>query len=83
MLTIYGTNNCLHCLKVKQLCESLDLQYVYKNVEDLTTRKEFREKYPEVTNVPVIEWNNDVIHGYPNFCLAIESNINNYGEGKL
>lgn len=84
MVVVYGTNNCLHCLKVKQLCESFNLDFVYKNVEsDIKLRKEFREKYPEVNVVPIVEWNDQVIHGYEEFCQAIENTFNNYGEGKL
>lgn len=84
MIVVYGTNNCLHCLRVKQLCESFAVDFVYKNVEsDIKVRKEFREKYPGVNVVPIIEWNDQVIYGYEEFCQVIENTFNNYGKGKL
>lgn len=84
MITIYGRNNCVHCLKVKQLCQSFNLDYEYKNIdEDQDARTEFMEMFPAILHVPITIWNDDVFQGYNAFAEALENNIQNYGEGKI
>jgi len=81
-ITIWGTTNCPACILCKQACESLNLNFEYKDI-DKGSRAEFLEKFPAIFQVPLIEWNGKVYEGYEKFAEAIESNINNYGDGQL
>lgn len=33
-IEIYGTDKCKHCVKAKELCEHLNLDYTYMNIEE-------------------------------------------------
>ena len=34
MIDIYGSSNCIWCLKAKQLCETMDLEHNYILVDE-------------------------------------------------
>lgn len=86
MITIYGTTNCLYCVKAKKLCQDLNLDYLYIPVdtsyEDNKYAKEFKERFPEAKTVPQILWDNKHIGGYTELVAEIENlNLGNYGQG--
>lgn len=83
-ITIYGQNNCYHCLRAKQLAESFQFKITYKDIganED--AKREFLELFPGQNIVPVILWNHNVLVGFDAFAREIENTMNNYGEEKL
>lgn len=82
MVTIYGTANCIYCQKAKQLCEELNLSFVYKPLEEEPHRGEFKQLFPDAKTVPQILLNGQHIGGYNELTAEIENlNLGNYGQG--
>jgi glutaredoxin len=79
MITIYGSDNCIWCLRAKQLAETLELDHEYKLVENW--REEFTSKFPSARTVPQIVWDDAYIGGYEMFAKAVNEFIEN-GENK-
>jgi glutaredoxin len=79
MITIYGSPNCIWCLRAKQLAETFELEHEYKSVEDY--QAEFTSKFPAARTVPQIVWDGLHIGGYEMFSRAVNEFIND-GENK-
>lgn len=75
MITIYGSPNCMFCLKAKQLAEMFELEHEYKYVSD--HREEFMTNFPDAPGVPQIIWDGRKISGYANFAREVNDDINN------
>ena len=57
MFLIYGTDNCIYCLKAKELLTRYDKEYTFINVaENSDITAAFFEKFPNVSRVPQIMW---------------------------
>ena len=64
MFQIYGTDNCIFCLKAKELLTNYNKEYTFINVAehgDVTAA--FFEKFPNVSSVPQIVYDG-VDRGY-------------------
>ena len=72
MIIIYGTSNCLHCLKAKQLAELFGLDHEYKVLSDIETKKEFFNRVSNPMLVPQIFWDDEHIVGYEDFRKKID-----------
>jgi glutaredoxin len=79
VITIYGSENCIWCLRAKQLAETFELEHEYKSVE--LYQAEFSSKFPSARTVPQIVWGDTYIGGYEMFAKAVNEFINN-GENK-
>lgn len=79
MIEIYGTSRCGFCKKAVALAESYELNYEYKDTEDLEIYEQLLEKIGSVPTVPQIFWNNKHIGGYESFHKEIE-NTREYGQ---
>lgn len=79
MITIYGSENCIWCLKAKQLAETFELEHEYKLVENY--QAEFSSKFPSARTVPQIVWDDTHIGGYEMFAKTVNEFINE-GENK-
>lgn len=69
---IYGMSGCIHCLKCEQLCQSLGIPYMHKNVMEEPVTSEFRDLFPGELNVPQVIWKNMCVSGYDNFTKMIK-----------
>jgi|TARA_B110000503_G_C7057129_1_gene374973 glutaredoxin len=78
MITIYGSNNCIWCLRAKQLAELFELEHEYKLVENY--RAEFSSKFPDVGTIPQIVWDGIHLGGYDVFAKAVNEFIINDGD---
>ena len=65
MITIYGKEDCMYCMRAKRLAESNDLDYTYKDITD--DRSEFDRLFPGKNKVPQIMWNEKHVGGFEEF----------------
>lgn len=72
MIEIYGKPACPFCEQAKQLCEQMQLDYVYKSMGDDFTREELLEMFPAARTVPQIIINGTKIGGYDQLTKYIE-----------
>jgi glutaredoxin len=80
MIEIYGKPACPFCEKAKQLCEIMNLKYVYKSMGTDFTREELLEQFPNARTVPQIVVNGTKIGGYNELSKYIEeTNYNGTG----
>jgi len=82
MIEIYGKSNCGYCNKSVELAEQYNLEYEYKNAEDLNVYSELLEKIGSVPTVPQIFWNGNHIGGYESLIIEIE-NTREYGQNEF
>ena len=75
MITIYGSENCLHCLRAKQLVEVFQLEHEYKSV--VHYREEFDRLFPGESAIPQIIWGKKRLTGYEEFAIMVNEYINN------
>lgn len=69
---IYGMSGCIHCLKCEQLCQSLGIPYMHKNVMEEPTTSEFRRLFPGEVNVPQVIWKDKHTSGYKDFTQLVK-----------
>jgi glutaredoxin len=72
MIEIYGKPACPFCEQAKQLCERMELKYVYKSMGTDFTREELLEQFPNARTVPQIIVNGTKIGGYNELTNYIE-----------
>lgn len=72
---IYGMSGCLYCLKCEQLCQSLGIPYMHKNVMEEPTTTEFRQLFPNEINVPQVIWKNAHLKGYDEFTQMVNNEM--------
>lgn len=83
MITIYGTETCVYCVKSKRLCEDYNLNYEWKDTEESETLSHVKSLLPDMKTIPQIWWNEKHIGGYTEFASEIENTMNAYGDGRL
>lgn len=76
MVVIFGINTCLHCLKCKQLCQALEIEYDYLDLSEPDVSELFRGLFPEESQVPQVLWEGEHIGGYPELKSKIDDYIN-------
>jgi|TARA_B110000503_G_scaffold142701_1_gene240435 glutaredoxin len=74
MITIYASNDCIWCIRAKQLAEIFELEHEYKLVENY--RAEFSSKFPDAEAVPQIVWDGVHFSGYQAFAQRVNEFIN-------
>ena len=74
MVVIFGINTCLHCLKCKQLCQALEIEYEYLDLGEPDVSEMFRNLFPDEDQIPQVLWEGEHIGGYP----ELKSKINDY-----
>ena len=67
MITIYGKDNCIFCTKAKILAEKEELEFTYISIEESGTSKEFKSSWPDVTKMPFILWEDEIVGGFTEF----------------
>lgn len=80
MITIYGKDNCPFCVRAKELAQRYNLTYEYRDLDNPTNIKDFKELFPGVRTVPQIMWHGRHIGGYNDFVIEIENTLGGYGE---
>ena len=80
MVTIYGSMTCFHCLRCKQMCEAMQIEHEYFEVEDAEVGKRFSELFPEAEGIPQIMWNDEQLDGYLGLTLKIDEYLNNIND---
>ena len=83
MVTIFGSNTCLHCLLCKQLCEAMDVEYEFRDVDNPDVTKQFMELLPNIDSIPQILWKGDHIGGYAELTHKIDEYIINLNNGEV
>jgi glutaredoxin 1 len=77
---IWGKPRCNFCEKAKQLCESRNLKYVYKQLDVDFTREEILEKFPDAKTFPQIIVIGTKVGGYDKFVTYLnETGYNGTG----
>lgn len=81
-LVIYGKQDCMACLRVKQIAEIYGFDFKYKDIADQNVLSEMME-HTEIPLVPLAVWNGRVYQGYEQFSEAVENTMNDYGDGSI
>ena len=68
MYTIYSKPSCSYCLQAKQLLETKQLPFVYKQLGVDYTLQELLEVSPKARTFPVILKDEELIGGYSDLC---------------
>ena len=68
MYTIYSKPSCSYCLQAKQLLETKQLPFVYKQLGADYTLQELLEVSPNARTFPVILKDGELIGGFTNLC---------------
>ncbi len=76
MVVIFGINTCLHCLKCKQLCQALEIEYEYLDLSEPDVSEMFRNLFPDEDQIPQVLWEGEHIGGYPELKSKIDDYIN-------
>ena len=80
MVEIWGKPQCPFCEKAKALCDNLNLNYVYKQLDVDFTREQVFEVFPTARTFPQIKINDKSIGGYDQLVEYVE-NTNFNGTG--
>ena len=80
MIEIWGKSQCPFCEKAKALCDNLNLNYVYKQLDVDFTREQVFEVFPTARTFPQIKINDKSIGGYDQLVEYVE-NTNFNGTG--
>ncbi len=83
IVKIFGSDECFHCLKSKQMCEAMQIEHeyidIYKDIDDYTL---FRRTFPGAEGIPQILWNDERLNGYKGLISKIDDFIINISEGE-
>lgn len=77
MITVYGRDNCPHCVQAKYLLEEGEYPFEYRNVvSDIEAFADLREKAPEARSVPQIFIGDEHIGGFMDLKKALTADSN-------
>jgi glutaredoxin len=80
MIEIWGKPSCPYCERAIALCESRNLNYVYKQLDVDFTRNEILENFPGARTFPQIVVGGTKIGGYDQLGSYLEeTNYNGTG----
>lgn len=84
MVTIFGSDNCFHCLKAKQLCEAMQIKHEYMDIyKDPTANILFSRLFPEAEGIPKFLWQGEkLLGGYQELTRKIDDFIISTNEGE-
>jgi len=71
MVTIYGQAKCSFCAKAVELCEELEIPFVYKDISFYDNRAAFKKNFPDATTVPQITIGDVNVGGYADLVQAV------------
>ena len=77
MVTIFGINTCFDCLRCKQMCQALEIEYDYHDLSDGDSAQIFRNLFPEEGQVSQVLWESEHIGGYSELKSKIDEYIIN------
>lgn len=80
MIVIYGAEWCSWCIKAKKLAEQYQLDFIYKDVDDIEVKQQLQEKLPDTKTIPQVFWHDRPIGGYEDFAREIENTLGYYGQ---
>lgn len=72
MIEIWGKANCPSCMSAKLLCETRNLDYIYKQLDIDFSRDDVLEEFPGARTFPQIKVGGDKIGGYEKLTSYIE-----------
>ena len=72
MIEIWGKANCPSCISAKQLCETRNLDYIYKQLDIDFSRDDVLEEFPGARTFPQIKIGADKIGGYEKLTSYLE-----------
>jgi len=71
-IEIWGKPACPSCMKAKQLCESRQFAYTYKELGKDFEREQVFEQFPTARTFPQIKVRGKPVGGYEQFVKYIE-----------
>lgn len=81
IVTIFGSDECFHCLRCKQLCEAMQIEHGYLDIyNDQDAYTLFKKVFPEAEGIPKILWHSERLEGYDDLASKINDFITNDGE---
>ena len=72
MYTIYSKPSCSYCLQAKQLLETKQLPFVYKQLGVDYTLQELLEVSPKARTFPIIIKDGELIGGYSDLVESLK-----------
>jgi len=72
MIEIWGKANCPSCMSAKQLCETRNLDYIYKQLDIDFSRADVLEEFPGARTFPQIRIHGKAIGGYDKLGKYVE-----------
>ena len=70
---IYSKSNCSYCVMAKNYFESIGIDYIEYNVENIPTFNELLKRHPAARTMPQIFINDDLIGGYTDLMAWLEN----------
>lgn len=68
-IEIFGQTNCSYCKRAVELCQTLHLPYIYRDIAGQTDRVEMFQRNPHATTVPQIFVGQRHIGGYDDLAV--------------
>jgi len=77
MVKIFGSTNCLYCLKCKQLCQAMEIDCEFLDVTDREAAQNLKDLLPEteIDSIPQVFWKDKHIGGYRELTIYIDDYI--------
>jgi len=72
MIEIWGKANCPSCISAKQLCETRNLDYIYKQLDIDFSRDDVLEEFPGARTFPQIKVSGNKIGGFDKLTSYLE-----------
>lgn len=76
MVIIYGTEWCGYCIRAKKLVEQYQLDFEFRDVDNLEMKAQLTSMLPDYKTIPQIWWYGNHIGGYDNFAQEVENTRN-------
>jgi len=72
MIEVWGKENCVFCNRAKNLCETRQYEYTYKQLNVDFTREQVFEVFPNAKTFPQIIVSGKAVGGYDEFVKYLE-----------
>jgi glutaredoxin len=72
MITIYGVKGCDYCVKIKKVCNNLNIKYEYKDISITENYNELKKRLDARLEFPSIFHNDKHIGWYTDFIQYID-----------
>jgi len=76
MITLYTRENCIFCIKAKELLEKNNISYEELIIGKDINREDIIQKFPDRKRLPIIIENDKIVGGYDDLAEYIYPPLN-------